>query len=69
MTDPIKLDGEAASYDRTIAWKDGAVHVDGTLVLKKRIFPVETYANLKQVLDSVREERKRTLVLEKVEVQ
>ncbi len=69
VPDPIKLDGDAAAYERTIAWKDGAVQVDGKLVLKKRIFPVETYANLKQVLDSVREERKRTLVLEKVEVQ
>jgi hypothetical protein len=69
VPEPIRLDGDAASYERTIGWQDGTIRVDATLVLKKRIFPVEMYANLKQVLDSLREERTRTLVLEKVEVQ
>jgi hypothetical protein len=69
VPDPIRLDGDARPTSAPSPGRTGPSGSTASFTLKKRIFPVEMYANLKQVLDSVHEERKRVLVLEKVEVQ
>lgn len=65
----VALDGPAAAFTRTVAQEPGMLTIRQELTLKKRIFPVEDYANLKPVLDTLNAQRTRVFVLSKTEVQ
>ncbi|MBP7865626.1 MAG: DUF3857 domain-containing protein [Acidobacteria bacterium] len=61
--DDLRIDGAAASLERTVKALDDGFVVKQTLVLKKKTCPPSDYPNLKQVLDALRKERGRVFAL------